>query len=71
MGGYTEEYNNGQFKFVTVRNAGHMVPYMQPARGKAVFKTFLEGGSMPRASQKNSRVSDLVRARADNRVESF
>ena len=48
VGGYTEGYNNGNFNFVTVRNAGHMVPYMQPARAFAVFKAFLHQQDMPR-----------------------
>eukprot|EP00271_Cylindrocystis_brebissonii_P005901 TRINITY_DN1828_c0_g2_i1.p1 TRINITY_DN1828_c0_g2~~TRINITY_DN1828_c0_g2_i1.p1 ORF type:complete len:541 (-),score=78.31 TRINITY_DN1828_c0_g2_i1:157-1779(-) len=48
VGGYTEQYNNGLFNFVTVRNAGHMVPFMQPARAFEVFKAFLHDQDMPR-----------------------
>ena len=41
-----EEYNEGQFKFITVRNAGHMVPYFQPVRALEIFKQFIEDGHM-------------------------
>lgn len=47
VGGYTEEYNSGAFKLVTVRNAGHMVPYMQPERALTLFQTFLKWTPMP------------------------
>eukprot|EP00271_Cylindrocystis_brebissonii_P007287 TRINITY_DN20637_c0_g1_i1.p1 TRINITY_DN20637_c0_g1~~TRINITY_DN20637_c0_g1_i1.p1 ORF type:complete len:561 (+),score=126.22 TRINITY_DN20637_c0_g1_i1:226-1908(+) len=48
VGGYTEAYNGGQFKFVTVRNSGHMVPFMQPARAFEVFRAFVHDQDMPR-----------------------
>ncbi|AQL05859.1 Serine carboxypeptidase-like 40 [Zea mays] len=34
--------------FVTVRGAGHMVPYYQPRRALALFSSFLEGELPPR-----------------------
>lgn len=46
VGGYTEEYNGGGFVFATVRDAGHMVPYFQPARGLHLFDRFVNGGGM-------------------------
>eukprot|EP00271_Cylindrocystis_brebissonii_P018342 TRINITY_DN5139_c0_g3_i1.p1 TRINITY_DN5139_c0_g3~~TRINITY_DN5139_c0_g3_i1.p1 ORF type:complete len:519 (+),score=87.66 TRINITY_DN5139_c0_g3_i1:25-1581(+) len=59
VGGYTEEFNGGRFKFVTVRNAGHMVPYMQPARGLAVFQAFLKGASLATASGAEVAVTEV------------
>lgn len=51
VGGYAEEYNNGNFRFATVRNAGHMVPYMQPARALQIFKAFLNDTPFPTRQQ--------------------
>eukprot|EP00897_Mesotaenium_endlicherianum_P008948 jgi/Mesen1/8081/ME000434S07329 len=47
VGGHTEEYNDGAFTFVTVRNAGHEVPYTQPERALALFSSFLHGRALP------------------------
>ena len=52
-----EEYNQGQFKFITVRNAGHMVPYFQPVRALEIFKQFIEDGHM-------ATLGEVVGARA-------
>lgn len=41
VGGYTVEYVGLQF--ATVRGAGHMVPYVQPARAAHMARNFLEG----------------------------
>ncbi|KAG2431440.1 hypothetical protein HXX76_009455 [Chlamydomonas incerta] len=42
VGGYVVEYAQG-LTFATVRGAGHMVPYVQPARAAKLAKFFLEG----------------------------
>jgi len=39
VGGYTVGY--GKLQFMTVRNAGHMVPYTQPVRGLDLLDMFL------------------------------
>jgi serine carboxypeptidase-like clade 2 len=39
VGGWATQYDG--FTFTTVRGAGHMVPYMQPARALHMIKTFL------------------------------
>lgn len=44
VGGWATQYD--RFTFTTVRDAGHMVPYMQPQRALFMFKTFLEGGEL-------------------------
>ncbi|CDP21581.1 unnamed protein product [Coffea canephora] len=44
-GGYVVGYEN--LTFVTVRGAGHLVPRYQPARGLAIFSSFLEGKLPP------------------------
>ncbi|KAA0150533.1 hypothetical protein FNF27_03987 [Cafeteria roenbergensis] len=44
VGGYTTEYvtpTATNFTFVTVRNAGHMVPAAQPSRALEMFQAFL------------------------------
>lgn len=59
VAGYTEEYNKGSFKFVTVHNAGHMVPYMQPARALEVFKALIHNKTMPSRSDPESRRTNV------------
>ena len=44
VGGYVTVYD--ELTFATVRNAGHMVPYMQPARAFHLFDSFLKGNSI-------------------------
>ncbi|GFR42849.1 hypothetical protein Agub_g3807 [Astrephomene gubernaculifera] len=44
VGGYVVEYDG--LTFATVRGAGHMVPYVQPARGAHLAQAFLEGRSL-------------------------
>ena len=39
VGGYVTEYD--KLTFSTIRNAGHMVPYTQPARGLHLFESFI------------------------------
>ncbi|KAJ7520944.1 hypothetical protein O6H91_19G031300 [Diphasiastrum complanatum] len=41
VGGYVTEYKG--LTFVTVRDAGHMVPYTQPARALHLFSSFISG----------------------------
>ena len=41
-GGYTVKYAS-QFTLATVRDAGHMVPYTQPRRGRDVLRAYLDG----------------------------
>eukprot|EP01104_Vermistella_antarctica_P015327 TRINITY_DN5001_c0_g1_i1.p1 TRINITY_DN5001_c0_g1~~TRINITY_DN5001_c0_g1_i1.p1 ORF type:complete len:509 (-),score=68.17 TRINITY_DN5001_c0_g1_i1:59-1585(-) len=45
VAGYATVYDD--FTFTTIRNAGHMVPTFQPARGYAMFKSFLQNGTLP------------------------
>ncbi|CDP18504.1 unnamed protein product [Coffea canephora] len=45
VGGYVVGYEN--LTSVTVRGAGHLVPRYQPARGLAIFSSFLEGKLPP------------------------
>jgi serine carboxypeptidase-like clade 2 len=46
VGGYTEVYE-GDLTFATVRDAGHLVPSFQPARGFFLIKHFLDGTPLP------------------------
>lgn len=44
VGGYTKEYDTAtgtNFTFVSVRNAGHMVPAAQPSRALEMFQSFI------------------------------
>jgi serine carboxypeptidase-like clade II len=41
VGGWATKYD--RLTFTTVRDAGHMVPYMQPKRALFMFQTFLDG----------------------------
>lgn len=46
VAGYSTTYENGgpnRFSFVTVKDAGHMVPQTKPAAGMTMFKAFLSG----------------------------
>jgi hypothetical protein len=45
VGGWTQVYRG--LTFVTVRNAGHMVPADKPEQGLAVFRSFLAGNPLP------------------------
>jgi carboxypeptidase C (cathepsin A) len=45
VGGWTQVYRG--LTFVTVRNAGHMVPADKPGQGLAVFRSFLAGNPLP------------------------
>ena len=40
---YQTEGDEGSFDFVTIRNAGHMVPRYKPAASLAMMRAFLEG----------------------------
>jgi len=42
VGGYVQDYDGG-LSFATVRNAGHMVPYTQPAAALHLLSAFLAG----------------------------
>jgi carboxypeptidase C (cathepsin A) len=44
VGGYVTKYEG--LTFSTVREAGHMVPYTQPARALHLFKTFIADGQL-------------------------
>ncbi|KAG1653581.1 hypothetical protein FOA52_008028, partial [Chlamydomonas sp. UWO 241] len=44
VGGYVVEYDG--LTFSTVRNAGHMVPYVQPERMFYMFTKFLDGSAL-------------------------
>ncbi|KAH7365080.1 hypothetical protein KP509_18G008000 [Ceratopteris richardii] len=46
VGGWTQEYDG--LTFVTVRGAGHLVPFVQPGPAFALFGTFLAGQSLPK-----------------------
>jgi len=41
VGGFVQEYAGGQFTFVTVRDAGHMVPQTQPMRAFHMFNAII------------------------------
>ena len=41
VGGYWQGYDG--LTFATVRGAGHMVPYTQPARAQRLFQWFVGG----------------------------
>uniref|UniRef100_A0A0C9RSI9 Carboxypeptidase n=1 Tax=Wollemia nobilis TaxID=56998 RepID=A0A0C9RSI9_9CONI len=45
VGGWTQEYKG--LTFVTIRGAGHEVPLHEPKKAFVLFKSFLEGKSMP------------------------
>jgi serine carboxypeptidase-like clade 2 len=42
-GGFVQEYENGQFTFITVRDAGHMVPGTQPKRAFHMINHIVHG----------------------------
>uniref|UniRef100_A0A7C8YZR5 Carboxypeptidase n=1 Tax=Opuntia streptacantha TaxID=393608 RepID=A0A7C8YZR5_OPUST len=46
VGGWTEAYGN-VLTFATVRGASHEAPFSQPERSLVLFKSFLEGRSLP------------------------
>jgi serine carboxypeptidase-like clade II len=43
VAGFREDYEG--LSFLTVRGAGHMVPYTQPARALALFRLFLSSAN--------------------------
>ena len=45
MGGYCTRYE-GNFDFVTIRGAGHMVPTYKPEEAYEMFSTWIEGSFM-------------------------
>ena len=45
VGGYVVSYEK-DFTFATVRNSGHMAPYVQPVRSLHMFETFLSNGKL-------------------------
>lgn len=45
--GFVTDFNGGQFSFVTVHGAGHMVPATQPERSLALLQAFLSKGTQP------------------------
>ncbi|KIY96627.1 hypothetical protein MNEG_11336 [Monoraphidium neglectum] len=52
IGGWRVDYEG--LSFVTVRNAGHMVPYVQPERGYHLVADFLDAASQPPPSRRRS-----------------
>ncbi|KAL1207483.1 Serine carboxypeptidase-like 36 [Cardamine amara subsp. amara] len=46
VGGYTEDYK-GNFKYTTVREAGHSVPRDQPIRALGLFISFIRNTPLP------------------------
>lgn len=46
MGGYVTRYE-GQFDFLTIRGAGHMVPTYKPDATFAFMKAWIEGDDYP------------------------
>jgi carboxypeptidase C (cathepsin A) len=46
VGGWTQVYKG--LTFVTVRDAGHMVPADKPSQALQVFKRFLAGTPLPK-----------------------
>lgn len=46
MGGYVVEYP-GNFQYLTIRGAGHMVPEYKPAAALAFLKSWLANDSFP------------------------
>lgn len=47
MGGYVTSYEN-EFKYVTIRGAGHMVPEFKPVAGLELLKRFIKGDEFQR-----------------------
>ncbi|KAJ7520330.1 hypothetical protein O6H91_19G001300 [Diphasiastrum complanatum] len=45
VAGWTFAYGN--LTYATIRGAGHMVPYSQPARGLVLFSSFISGKPLP------------------------
>ncbi|KAM7269163.1 hypothetical protein ACFE04_024660 [Oxalis oulophora] len=48
VGGWTQVYGN-ILSFATIRGASHEAPFSQPERSLVLFKSFLEGRSLPEA----------------------
>jgi carboxypeptidase C (cathepsin A) len=48
VAGYVIEYKG--VVFATVRGSGHMVPIDSPARGLALFSSFIKGEPLPKAA---------------------
>ena len=46
MGGYVVEYP-GNFQYLTIRGAGHMVPEYKPAAALAFLKSWLANDAFP------------------------
>ncbi|XP_047314648.1 serine carboxypeptidase-like 45 [Impatiens glandulifera] len=46
VGGWTEVYND-LLSFATIRGASHEAPFSQPERSLVLFKSFLEGRTLP------------------------
>ncbi len=53
VGGYRIDYAG--LSFVTVRNAGHMVPYVQPERAYHMLGDFLFGDPPPAPSHQTDK----------------
>ncbi|CAL5201970.1 unnamed protein product [Lathyrus oleraceus] len=47
VGGWTQVYGSNILSFATIRGAAHEAPFSQPGRSLVLFKTFLEGKSLP------------------------
>ena len=43
VAGYVTSYNINNFKFVTVKGAGRMVPQFQPVTAYAMFERYIKG----------------------------
>lgn len=44
--GYVQTYAVNNFTFVTMRDAGHMVPRYKPRQALHLFRTYLTGGRL-------------------------
>jgi serine carboxypeptidase-like clade 2 len=50
VGGYVQQYTGG-LVFISVRGAGHQVPYFQPEKALIVVSSFLRGALPPYVKQ--------------------
>lgn len=59
MGGYVTRYE-GNFDFLTIRGAGHMVPEYKPEAAFVMMKSFLSGSEYPRYKPKAVRSEVII-----------